>query len=175
MYHCHSKTNKDNAVVSSYLGKACRFVHNYSVFIFHVRWIDTMIKPCCGISSWCLSCSSSLVPGRLQTDLQVKSLAVRIRNVVTIPYNNKKKTRKTEYLSKAFSLHSFRAFQLKIFKNVYIFSKYLHPPKIYVFLILLKLYQPVVEVAWWVWPLRNRTTEIERWLLQTPEPFWSYN
>lgn len=64
-------TNKENGLVSFYPNSVWRFVHNYSVFIGRVRWVDTMVKPCCGISSRCLSCSSSLVPGRLQTDFQV--------------------------------------------------------------------------------------------------------
>ena len=68
----------------SYPNNIWCLVDKYGVLIILVCCVHSVVEPCCGISSRRLTFSSSLVPGRLFTDVNVQSLVVGVRDVVTI-------------------------------------------------------------------------------------------
>ena len=56
-------------------------VNKYGVFITLVHWVHSMVKPCGRVPSRC-SLWTSLVSGILQANLHIKSLVMRVGNVV---------------------------------------------------------------------------------------------
>ena len=56
-------------------------VNKYGVFITLVHWVHSMVEPCGRVPSRC-SLWTSLVSGILQANLHIKSLVMRVGNVV---------------------------------------------------------------------------------------------
>ena len=69
--------------------------HKNCVFIALSRCICSMVKPSCCISCWSVL-FPSVVPGRLETDFNVKSLFSCFGNVITISCNKRNTNEQSE-------------------------------------------------------------------------------